>query len=241
MQDTSTAKTVNDLSPATASGGGDNSATSNEPRVPFRLFALKSGDTFMVADANGNVLGEGDGLFHEDTRLLSRWRMTVGGHPPSLLSASVSHDNVMFTSNLTNRPLPPLGGRSMPEGVIHIERTRLLWHDRMYERIELTNFASVEATIPIELEFAADFRDMFEVRGMRRAARGHDLPPERHSHGMTLAYRGLDGVLRRCAMGFSDMPAPQAPAQKGGETEEERGDIGPDRQPRGPACALTQR
>ena len=207
MQDTSTAKTVNDLSPATASGGGDNSASSNEPRVPFRLFALKSADTFMVADANGNVLGEGDGLFHEDTRLLSRWRMTVGGRPPSLLSASVSHDNVMFTSNLTNRPLPPLGGRSMPEGVIHIERTRLLWHDRMYERIALTNFAAVEATIPIELEFAADFRDMFEVRGMRRAARGHDLPPERHSHGMTLAYRGLDGVLRRCAMGFSDMPA----------------------------------
>jgi len=180
--------------------------SSSEPRVPFRLFALKFGDTFLVADANGNILGDGDGLFRNDTRLLSRWVMTVAGKPPSLLSASVSQDNVTFTSNLTNRPLPPLGGKSMPEGVIHIERQRLVFEDRLYEQITLTNFASIEATIPFELEFAADFRDMFEVRGISRPARGQTLKPKLDEASVVLGYRGLDGVVRQSAISFSTTP-----------------------------------
>ena len=31
-----------------------------EPRVPHRLFALKDGDTFVVADAYGDILGAAD-------------------------------------------------------------------------------------------------------------------------------------------------------------------------------------
>ena len=54
-------------------------ADTGEPRVPLRLFALKHGDTFLVADAYGDILGDGDGLFHDDTRLLSRFRLTLGG------------------------------------------------------------------------------------------------------------------------------------------------------------------
>ena len=55
------------------------SASSGEPRVPIRLFALKDGDTFAVADASGNILGESDGMFHDDTRVLSFFRLTLGG------------------------------------------------------------------------------------------------------------------------------------------------------------------
>jgi glycogen debranching enzyme-like protein len=42
--------------------------------TPARLFALKQGDTFVVADAFGGITGEGDGLFRNNTRLLSRFR-----------------------------------------------------------------------------------------------------------------------------------------------------------------------
>ena len=45
---------------------------------PQRLFALKHGDTFMVADAYGDIVGDGDGLFHDDTRILSRLRADAG-------------------------------------------------------------------------------------------------------------------------------------------------------------------
>src|SRR5262245_1621313 len=103
--------------------------------MPSRLFALKSGDTYLVADAYGDVLGTADGLFHNDTRGLSLFRLTIGGKQPTLLGGAVAQDNVIFASHLANRPLPPLGGEPTPEGIIYVARSRLLWRDRLYERI----------------------------------------------------------------------------------------------------------
>ncbi|MDF1586153.1 amylo-alpha-1,6-glucosidase [Marinimicrococcus flavescens] len=177
-----------------------------EPRLPLRLFALKHGDTFLVADAFGDIGGEGDGLFRDDTRVLSRFALTLGGHLPSLLGARISQDNVFFTCNLTNRPLPPLGGAPVPEGVLHIERTRFLWETRLYERLTITNYAELEAVAPLGLSFAADFRDMFEVRGRHREARGRPLPTELTAASLTLGYAGLDGIVRTCSLAFSQPP-----------------------------------
>jgi glycogen debranching enzyme len=194
-----------DLAPAP--GALKQTGETGEPRVPFRLFALKDGDTFLVADAYGDILGDGDGLFREDTRLLSRFRFAIGGRVPSLLSAGVGHDNVFFTSHLTNRPLPPLGGRSLPEGVIHIQRSRFLWQDRLYECVSFVNFGGPAAVLPLSFQFAADFRDMFEVRGKSRAARGRFLPPELREQSVLLRYEGLDGMLRSTAISFSEKPS----------------------------------
>jgi glycogen debranching enzyme len=102
-----------------------------ETSPPPRLFALKHGDTFLVVNALGDILGEGDGLFQDDTRVLSLFRLRLGGKALSLLGAGVGQDNVFFTANLTNRSLPLLGGKSAPEGVIHIERKRFLWEARL--------------------------------------------------------------------------------------------------------------
>ncbi len=181
-------------------------ADTGEPRVPLRLFALKHGDSFVVADAFGDILGEGDGLFRDDTRVLSRFRLTLGGKPPSLLGAVVGQDNVLFTSNLTFRPLPALGDASVPEGVVHLQRRRLLWEGRFYERLTLTNYSEWEAVVPLGLSFAADFRDMFEVRGTKRHARGDPFPAEVAADSVLLRYRGLDGVLRVSALAFSEPP-----------------------------------
>jgi len=115
--------------------GAEAAGETGHPRVPFRLFVLKEGDTFVIADGFGDILGMGDGLFRNDTRVLSLFRLTLAGHPPSLLSAGVRQDNVLFTSDMTNKPLPPLGGRSTPEGVIHICRSRFIWRDHLYEQI----------------------------------------------------------------------------------------------------------
>jgi len=124
---------MDDLAPGPT--GTAEQGQTGEPRVPYRLFALKDRDTFLVADAFGDVIGAADGLFHDDTRMLSRLRLMVGGHPPALLSAAVSQDNVFFTSHATNNPLPALGGASAPHGAIHIERKRFLWDGRLFERL----------------------------------------------------------------------------------------------------------
>ncbi len=182
------------------------SASTGEPRIPLRLFSLKAGDTFAVADASGNILGENDGMFRDDARVLSRYTMSFGGTAPSLLSARMSQDNVLFISNLTNKPLPPLGGRSLEHGVIHIERSRFLFDRRMYERICITNFARTGAIVPLDFEFDADFLDMFEVRGVPRKARGRSKTPRVQDRSVCFSYVGLDDAERLCAIGFSEEP-----------------------------------
>ena len=191
---------------APAKWGPEAGGDTGEPRVPLRLFVLKEGDSFVIADGFGDILGMGDGLFRNDTRSLSLFRLTLAGRPPSLLSAGVSQDNVLFTSHMTNRPLPPLGGRSIPEGVIHISRTRFLWQDHLYEEIACLNYGPHDAVIPLGFDFAADFRDMFEVRGEVRQARGRILPPDLGSRSIVLRYEGLDGVLRTTGITFSIPP-----------------------------------
>ena len=52
-----------------------------------RLMALKDGDTFLVADGWGDLKGGADGLFVDDTRILSRLVLTVGKARPSLLTS----------------------------------------------------------------------------------------------------------------------------------------------------------
>src|ERR1700721_2155179 len=57
---------------------------------------LKHGDTFAVFDHNGDALpglGSAEGIYHQDTRHLSRFSLSVGGARPMLLSATLRDDN----------------------------------------------------------------------------------------------------------------------------------------------------
>ena len=179
----------------------------NNPGTPSARYTLKHDGTFLVADELGDITGERDGLFCAVTRFLSRFVLLVGGVAPSLLSSGVSQDNVIFRANLTNRPLPELGGTRTPEGVIHIERTRLLWDSRLFERITLTNYGESGALLPLQFAFASDFADIFEVRGYRRSQPGTLLPATQEAVSVAQAYRGRDGVVRICVVAFSHQPA----------------------------------
>ncbi|MBU2166752.1 MAG: amylo-alpha-1,6-glucosidase [Alphaproteobacteria bacterium] len=174
---------------------------------PERLMALKDADTFLVADGWGDLKGGADGLFDHDTRLLSRLVMTVGLVRPSRLSSGVSQDNVYFTCHSTNRPLPPMGGRSAPAGVLHIERRRFVWARRLFERVRIVNHGIEDVLLPLAFDFAADFADIFQVRGTPRARRGVTEPPTQDGRRVTFRYRGLDAVERSSCLAFSEPPA----------------------------------
>jgi glycogen debranching enzyme len=169
-------------------------------------YVLKEGDSFLVADAYGDVTGDSDGLFRNDTRVLSRLDLYLGRRRPSLLSGTVSQDNLFFTAHLTNAPLPSLGDSPTPEGVVHLERKRFLWQNRVYERIGIVNYGDRPTRAPLALHFDADFRDMFEVRGRRRTQRGEQLAAQVHARGVELRYNGLDGVVRSVCIDFSETP-----------------------------------
>ena len=179
----------------------------SESRGLLPRFTLKDGDMFLLADALGDIQGHDDGLFLSDTRILSRLELEVAAKRPSLLGAEIAQDNTLFTSHLTNRPLPAPGEFAIPQGVIHIERSRFLCEARLFERLRLTNFSAQTAVVPLQLSFAADFADVFEVQGQRRARRGDLLEPEVTTEAVRLAYRGLDERVRVTQIRFSSPPA----------------------------------
>ena len=171
-----------------------------------RTLSLRDGDGFMVCDAFGDIVGGAEGVFRHNTRVLSRLRLLVGEKRPWRLACHVSADNAVLTVHGANRALPPMGGGAAPRGVVHLERRRCLSGGRLYERLRLTNFGLDEILAPIAYEFDADFHDIFEVRGLTRAARGDIAPAELTGRGVVMAYMGLDGVERRSAIAFSEPP-----------------------------------
>lgn len=175
------------------------------PGSGINRYALKDDDTFLVCTDTGDLLDEADGLYRDGTRVLSRWYLCLGRGALSLLSAAMSQDNVYFTAHLTNQRTAMLEG-GPPFSGIHIERTRFLWQGRLYERIACTNYGEADAALPLRMEFAADFRDMFEIRGAERTRRGHECLPEVDEAQVALQYEGLDRVVRRTVLAFSERP-----------------------------------
>ena len=159
-----------------------------------------------MADAFGDILGVGDGLFHDDTRILSRYTLSLGTERPALLSAALGQDNVYFTSHSTNQHLPFPGGPIAPPGVLHIARKRFLWDQRLFERVAMVNYSRDDVLVPLVIEFDSDFHDMFEVRGLTRPHRGYKHPAEIDGRAVSVRYTGLDKVDRTSVVSFSDPP-----------------------------------
>ncbi len=172
---------------------------------------LKQGDMFAIFDRHGDIrpLGfENQGVFHQGTRFLSRWKLGINDTSPLLLSSNVKEDNDFLAVDLTNPGLPMNGAGSLPHGVIHLVRTVFLWNGEYFERIEASSFASQPVSLRLQFQFDADFVDLFEVRGTHRKRRGRFLPPAVAPTEVILAYEGLDEVVRRTVFRFS------APAQE---------------------------
>ncbi len=77
---------------------------------------------------------------------------------------------------------------------------------RIYERMRITNFSDQDARVPLKLQFAADFLDIFEVQGHVRPARGAVLAPQLEDGTVRLAYQGRDDRLRTTDIRFSNQP-----------------------------------
>jgi hypothetical protein len=70
-----------------------------------RTRILKHGDTFAVLNDFGDMTpdpGSPDGLYHRDTRFLSKLELRLNGHRPLLLSSTPVEDNSFLPVDLAN-------------------------------------------------------------------------------------------------------------------------------------------
>jgi len=178
-----------------------------EPRKVNNL-TLIDGKTFLATNVAGDIVPPGApdvGFFHEDTRFLSHLEFKLDGQRSVVLSSSTEKTFVsqieLTTGNITLRD-----SFDLPENTIHIRREQLLASDILFDRYTFENFNRCAVNFTVEISCDADFVDVFQVRGVARAAHGQYFQPLIEEDGLIFSYRGLDGILRQTIIRMNPSP-----------------------------------
>lgn len=176
---------------------------------------LKNGDSFLIMDVCGDLLlsQQAMGLFRQGTRFLSTCNLFVAGHKCVSLSHQTSRMSDACHIDLTNTPLQLATDATIEQGVIHIDRFVELTQSSLVHTFTITNFHTTDLSLPLSLTIGADFRDLFEVRGVTRAQRGRDQAAQVDETGIRLSYLGLDQIERTTAL-CVDPPAHEIQADR---------------------------
>src|SRR5271166_2849442 len=178
-----------------------------EPRKVDNL-TLIDGKTFSATNVGGDIHPAGSpdvGFFHDDTRFLSHLELRIGGHRTVVLSSSTektfSAQIELTTGNITLRD-----SFDLPENTVHIRREQLLASEIFFDRPTFENFNLVYVDFTLEMEFDADFVDVFQVRGVARQKHGQYYAPLVGKDTITFVYRGLDHITRQTQVRLSPAP-----------------------------------
>lgn len=142
------------------------------------MIGVVSPGAYTVSDEAGDFDGSGEsGLFWRDMRHLSKFVLRVNGERPVPLRCEVEGSKAEFVLDL-------------PGGSIRRER-RL--GGGMEEEIKVVGSGAEE--VHVELECAADFLDIHEVRDYHRASERGEVAQESVDRGLRFSYRR--GEFRR--------------------------------------------
>src|SRR5262249_22803745 len=135
---------------------------------------ILEGSTFCICDERGDIDGETQGLFADDTRFLSRLRLTVNGATPLLLSSGV----VEYFSAAFFLRNPIAGG--LPQDSLSIVRHRFVG-DGMQDHFVVQNQTMEPLSFRLELDLETDFADILSVKehdfALGDPERAAPLPP----------------------------------------------------------------
>jgi len=171
---------------------------------------LKHGDTFAMFDEFGDAVEveySPGGIFHHDTRFLSRLLLAIEGRRPLILSSTVQPDNVLLDVDLTNPDIFKGDELVLAKDTFHIARAKFLWSSSCYELFTIASYAERRTRLRLSLDFAADFADLFEIRGHHRERRGEVRCEMRGPNEVAYVYGSLDGVPRSTRLVFAPAPA----------------------------------
>ena len=188
----------------------DNNCLAPRPKAESTLFdhrshVLMRGDLFAVLDYSGNVAFGEQGLFFQEARHLSKFLISIRGEHLLSLNAEVRPDNAILWVDLTN-PDTRWRNTALSRGTVHLKRTKFLLGSTCYEEFEVQNYNRHAVTFELLFQFAADFANIFEVRGYQRRRPGRALEAEITPAAITLGYEGLDGIVRTTRLETSIRP-----------------------------------
>jgi glycogen debranching enzyme len=118
---------------------------------------ILEGATFCICDELGDLHGNVEGLFAQDTRFLSALKLTINGKRPLLLSS----DKIEYFSAAFFMRNPLAGG--LAPDALSIRRERFVG-DGMQDSFVVENQSMERVELDLELDVAADFADIFAVK-----------------------------------------------------------------------------
>jgi glycogen debranching enzyme len=145
--------------------------------------SILEGNTFVVSDRRGDVDAsptDTHGLFHNDTRFLSRWILTVDGQRPNVLSV----DSLNYFA--TQFFLVPGTGTVYVDSPLSIVRQRAVGQG-FHEDLTILNHTAEAKDVDVRLEADCDFADLFEVKDA--LAKKGERYRRLEEHRLVLGYR----------------------------------------------------
>lgn len=158
---------------------------------------LKGGNGFLFSNPHGDITHprQGEGLYWEDTRHLSRYTLSPWPYRFALVEAETPEPSRARFEFAVKRPMEP---------PIRVIRERVM-APHLLETFRVLNPGNLQSSLVLRLAFRADFADIFEVRGM--------VPPRRrvpHTEltGRTVLFSrtGMDKVPRWTSLTFDPLP-----------------------------------
>ena len=177
MQDTSERSAVVDRDKSKAQHDEQFAIAAASSLQDVRPLVLKHGDGFGVFDSRGRRTASGRAArraFTIRTRGTSpRLTLTIDGEAPLLLSSTLRDDNATLTCDLTNPDFDDSEGKLELHTISSICAVRDSYGRRAVSSGSTSATSTIGARrVEIAFEFAADFADLFEVRGFHRKQRG---------------------------------------------------------------------
>ncbi|THF85573.1 amylo-alpha-1,6-glucosidase [Deinococcus sp. KSM4-11] len=158
---------------------------------------LKENDIYLVADAEYRIGSAEAGVYRRDTRFLSRYAWTLDGDAPQALLLHAPYP-FWLHEQAANRDV----GYTMKLG---LRRDLQVHAGGLHDHLTVTRYGS-EDVHRLALEVAADFLDMFEVRGWPSGLGERNVDVQPTERGVTFAYTALDGLRSRAVLRATPAP-----------------------------------
>ena len=162
--------------------------------VTAPITILHAGYTVLCTTADGWVDGDRAGLFDYDTRILSRFRLTIDGRPPDLIDGHTPESDTFIAryrvplgegdgrGRTRGRPEGPL----LPQDAVDLRLERVIGSG-LIDRSTFENHAAVPWAATAWLEVDGDFADVAEVARERR--QNGDIGATVRGRSVELRYR----------------------------------------------------
>lgn len=142
-----------------------------EIRVGPPTITIHADDQFCVCAANAEMSStQEQGYFAADTRLVSGYRLKLGGARAVLInSAATDHHSARF--EFTNPALVQPNGAKLDANRIHLRLDRTIGAG-IHEDYELTSYHGDPVELDLEVSIESDFADLFDVKAHQPLLRG---------------------------------------------------------------------